>query len=50
MIELLQSWDMRLKGDVNRLGGIDKRPENRHWGMSILPNELAEIELRRRRA
>jgi hypothetical protein len=50
MIELLQSWDMRLKGDVNRLGGIDKRPENRHWGMSILPNELAEIEFRRRRA
>ena len=50
LIELLQNWDMRFKGDVQRLGGVDKRPENKYFGMSILPNESAQIEFRRRRA
>lgn len=49
MIELLQNWDIRLKGDVNGVGGVDLRPESRQFGMSYSPNESAEIEVRRRR-
>jgi cytochrome P450 len=49
MIELLQKWDIRLKGDVAGIGGVDKRPASRMFEMAVMPNESAEIEIRRRR-
>lgn len=48
LIELLRSWDFRLKGDVLGLGGEEKRPKNYHIQMSIAPDPMAEIEFRRR--
>jgi cytochrome P450 len=49
LIELLQNWDIRLKGDVKGVGGVEKRPESRQFGMGCSPNESAEIEFRRRK-
>lgn len=49
LIELLRSWDFRLKGDIEGTGGKEKRPENWIMGMSCVPNQCAEIEFRRRR-
>jgi cytochrome P450 len=49
LIELLRSWDFRLKGDVNGVGGEDKRPQNLVGDLSINPDPRAEIEVRRRK-
>jgi hypothetical protein len=49
MIELLLNWDIRLKGDVDGHGGVDKRPESRQFEMAYSPNESAQVEFRRRR-
>jgi cytochrome P450 len=49
MIELLRSWDVRLKGDVEGRGGIVKRPKNRQFKMALSPDVMAELEFRRRK-
>jgi len=49
LIELLRSWDIRLKGDVEQKGGIDKRPKNYEQQFNIMPNMEAEVEFRRRK-
>ena len=49
LIELLRSWDFRLKGDVNGVGGEDKRPQNLVGNLSVNPDPRAEIEVRRRK-
>ena len=49
LIELLRSWDFRLKGDAEMDGGEDKRPKNYLNEMEIMPNMAAEVEFRRRR-
>jgi cytochrome P450 monooxygenase-3 len=49
LIELLQNWDIRLKGDEKGVGGVEKRPESRQFEMAYSPNESAEIEFRRRK-
>ena len=48
MIELLRSWEFRLKGDVEGVGGEEKRPKSRESELTITPNMGAEIEFRRR--
>jgi cytochrome P450 len=48
LIELLRNWDIRLKGDVEGMGGEDKRPKNVNVQMSVSPNFGAEMEFRRR--
>lgn len=49
LIELLKSWDFRLKGDVEEKGGEEKRPESWVRDFSVTPNMVAEIEFRRRK-
>jgi gliotoxin biosynthesis cytochrome P450 monooxygenase len=49
LIELLRRWDFRLKGDVNCVGGEDKRPQNLAGDLSVHPDPRAEIEVRRRK-
>jgi hypothetical protein len=49
LIELLRSWDFRLKGDVEEKGGEEKRPESLVRDFSVTPNMVAEIEFRRRK-
>ena len=49
MIELLRSWDVRLKGDVDGRGGVDKRPQDLQFEYLYSPNPTAELEFRRRR-
>jgi len=49
LIELLRSWDFRLKGDILGLGGEEKRPKNYENHMSIAPNATAEVEFKRRK-
>jgi hypothetical protein len=48
LIELLRSWDFRLKGDVDMVGGEEKRPESYELDLGVTPNVTAEIEFRRR--
>ncbi|KAJ5039047.1 uncharacterized protein L3040_006718 [Drepanopeziza brunnea f. sp. 'multigermtubi'] len=48
VIELLRSWDFRLKGDVGGEGGVEKRPRNRYTGLACMPHTQAEMEFRRR--
>ena len=48
MIELLRSWEFRLKGDVEGVGGEAKRPRSKESELTITPNTAAEIEFRRR--
>lgn len=49
LIELLRSWDFRLKGDVEGKGGEDKRPKGFQFQLGYSPNTKAEIEFRRRK-
>ena len=49
MIELLRTWDFRLKGDVELVGGEDRRPESIIHELAVTPNISAEIEFRRRK-
>ncbi|KAI9767732.1 MAG: hypothetical protein M1839_004346 [Geoglossum umbratile] len=48
LVELLRNWDFRLKGNVNGIGGEDKRPQNLFGDLVVLPDPRAEIELRRK--
>jgi len=50
LIELLRSWEFRLKGDWEGVGGEDKRPKNWEVDMGIVPDVGAELEFRRRKA
>jgi cytochrome P450 len=50
MIELLRSWDFRLKSDMEMKGGEDKRPKSYTRELGIMPNMAAEIEFKRRQA
>jgi hypothetical protein len=50
LIELLRSWDVRLKGDVEGRGGADKRPKNRQFQMTVSPDVMAELEFKKRKA
>ncbi|KAI9771907.1 MAG: hypothetical protein M1840_001677 [Geoglossum simile] len=49
LVELLRNWDFRLKGDVEGVGGEDKRPRNLSAELAVLPDPRAEIEVRRRK-
>jgi hypothetical protein len=49
LVELLRNWEFRLKGDVNGVGGEDKRPQNLAGDLSVTPDPRAEIEIRRRK-
>jgi gliotoxin biosynthesis cytochrome P450 monooxygenase len=49
LVELLRHWEFRLKGDVEGVGGVDKRPRRLYGELSILPDPRAEIEVRRRK-
>ena len=49
MIELLRSWEFRLKGDLEMKGGEDKRPKSYENEFGITPNMAAEIEFKRRK-
>ena|SRR5579862_5455205 len=49
LVELLRHWDFRLKGDVEGVGGVDKRPRHVYGELSILANPMAEIEVRRKK-
>lgn len=49
IIELLRSWDFRLKGDVEMKGGEDKRPKSYENELTIMPNMTAQIEFKRRK-
>lgn len=48
LIELLRSWDFRIKGDVEMKGGVEKRPKDRLVEFSIIPDGKAELEFKRR--
>ena len=47
LIELLRSWDFRLKGDVNAVGG--ERPSNIDHKMAVMPDMSVELEFRKRK-
>ncbi|TVY92981.1 Cytochrome P450 monooygenase [Lachnellula willkommii] len=47
-IELLRNWEFRLKGDVERKGGEDKRPKNDLHELGMTPNMFAELDFKRR--
>ena len=49
MIELLRSWDFRLKGDEALVGGEEKRPRSHEMELGITPNMAASVEFKRRR-
>ena len=49
LIELLKNWEFRLKGDVERKGGEDKRPKNHFNEHGVTPNMFAEVDFRRRK-
>jgi cytochrome P450 len=49
MIELLRSWDFRLKWDFEGKGGEEIRPRSVERELGITPNLKAEIEFKRRR-
>ena len=49
MVELLRHWDFRLKGDVECVGGADKRPPSMWKDLRCTPNMEAEIEFKKRR-
>jgi cytochrome P450 len=49
LIELLRNWEIRLKGDVERKGGEDKRPKSHIQEFSVVPNMFAEIDFKRRK-
>jgi len=49
LIELLQNWDFRFKGDVERKGGMERRPETKLSDFTVTPNMGAELEFRRRK-
>lgn len=40
---------MRLKGDIEGVGGEDKRPKNYESKIGISPNMAAQVEFRRRK-
>jgi cytochrome P450 len=48
-IELLMNWEIRLKGDVDLVGGVDKRPPSNEIDLVITPNPFAQIEFRRKK-
>lgn len=45
LVELLQRWDVRLKGDIEGKGG--ERPANMMSEFTVVPNMKAELEFRR---
>ena len=47
-IELLRSWEFRLKGDEKLVGGVELRPKSHEDALGLYPNLHAEIEFRRR--
>ncbi|EHK98539.1 putative Ent-kaurene oxidase [Glarea lozoyensis 74030] len=49
LIEVLRTYDLRLKGDVEGTGGVEKRPEDLVNAGSIMPNPFAEIEFKSRK-
>jgi cytochrome P450 len=48
LIEVLRTYDIRLKGDVEMKGGIDKRPKDGISGGAVYPNPFAELEFKER--
>ena len=50
LIELLRSWDFRLKGDLEGEGGEDKRPKSWIMDLAVTPNTFAEIEFKKRQS
>ncbi|KAG4437762.1 hypothetical protein IFR05_006747 [Cadophora sp. M221] len=49
LIELLQNWEFRFKGDLEAKGGVERRPENMYLDITCAPNMQAELEFRRRK-
>jgi gliotoxin biosynthesis cytochrome P450 monooxygenase len=49
LIELLRNWEFRLKGDVERKGGEDKRPKSHFHELGVTPNMFAEVDFRKRK-
>lgn len=49
LIEILRNWDFRLKGDVERKGGEDKRPKSHFHEFTVAPNMTAEVDFKRRK-
>jgi len=47
LIELLRSWDFRLKGDLKGVGG--ERPSNIEHQMAVIPDMTVELDFRRRK-